>query len=240
MPEKQTEINETPVTEHIEELRIRLFKSIVAVVVGFLISWPFRKAILLVIEKPLPHNIQGKLIFLSPTEGFFTALKLCMFSGVIIAMPFIIYQVWKFVEPGLYEHERKFIFPFILFCSLFFFTGIAFAYFIILPFGLRFLLGFMGNLLVPQITVGNYISFVIQMLLAFGVVFLLPVVTWLLTKLGIVNHKMLAKNRKYAILIIFVVAAVLTPPDAFSQIMMALPLMVLFELSIWIARFTEK
>ncbi|WP_163328490.1 twin-arginine translocase subunit TatC [Desulfurobacterium thermolithotrophum] len=231
---------ELPVTEHIEELRQRIFKSVIALIVGFLVAWPFKKDILLFLERPLPENLKGKLIFLSPPEAFFTALKVSFFAGILIALPFVLYQVWKFIEPGLYEHEKKFIVPFIFFSLLFFFTGASFAYFIILPFGLKFLLGFMDDILTPQITVGSYISFVIQLILAFGFVFLLPVVVWLLSKLGIINYKMLEKNRKYAILVIFVVAAVLTPPDIFSQIMMALPLLGLYELSIWIAKITGR
>jgi len=231
---------ELPVTEHIEELRQRIFKSVVALVVGFLIAWPFKKDILLFLEKPLPEDLRGKLIFLSPPEAFFTALKVSFFAGVLIALPFVLYQAWRFIEPGLYEHEKRFILPFIFFSLLFFFGGASFAYFVILPFGLRFLLGFMGDLLTPQITVGSYISFVIQMILAFGFVFLLPVVVWLLSKLGVINYRMLENNRKYAILVIFVIAAVLTPPDIFSQVMMALPLLGLYELSIWIAKITGR
>jgi sec-independent protein translocase protein TatC len=231
---------ELPVTEHIEELRERLIKSAVAVVVGFLVAWPFKKQILLFLERPLPDNLKGKLIFLSPPEAFFTALKVSFFAGIVLAFPYVLYQVWKFVEPGLYEHEKKFILPFLFFSVFSFAAGASFAYFVILPFGLRFLLGFMGDLLTPQITIGSYISFVIQMILAFGVVFLLPVVVWLLSRLGVINYTMLERNRKFAILVIFVLAAVLTPPDAFSQLMMALPLLGLYELSIWIAKITGR
>jgi len=242
MPEKKTlsPEEELPVTEHIEELRQRLFKSFISIIIGFLIAWPFKKKLLLILERPLPDNLKGKLIFLSPPEAFFTALKVSFFAGILIAIPFVLYQVWKFIEPGLYEHEKKFILPF-LFISVFcFFSGAAFAYFVILPFGLRFLLGFMGDLLTPQITVGSYISFVIQMILAFGFVFLLPVVVWLLSKLGVINYRMLERNRKFAVLIIFIVAAILTPPDAFSQVMMALPLLALYEISIWVSKITGK
>ena len=241
MPERQPlPEEELPVTEHIEELRQRLIKSAIAIVVGFLIAWPFKKQILLFLERPLPPNLQGKLIFLSPPEAFFTALKVSFFAGIFIALPFVLYQVWKFIEPGLYEHEKRFLLPFMFFSVFFFFLGAAFAYFVILPFGLRFLLGFMGDLLTPQITIGSYISFVIQMILAFGFVFLLPVVVWLLSKLGVINYRMLEKNRKFAILVIFIVAAVLTPPDAFSQVMMALPLLVLYELSIRVSKIAGK
>jgi sec-independent protein translocase protein TatC len=241
MPERQPlPEEELPVTEHIEELRQRLIKSAIAVIVGFLIAWPFKKKILLFLEEPLPDDLKGKLIFLSPPEAFFTALKVSFFAGIFIALPFVLYQAWKFIEPGLYEHEKKFLFPFIFFSIFFFFLGAAFAYFVILPFGLRFLLGFMGDLLTPQITIGNYISFVIQMILAFGFVFLLPVVVWLLSKLGVINYRMLEKNRKFAILIIFIVAALLTPPDVFSQLMMALPLLVLYELSIKVSKVAGK
>ncbi len=231
---------ELPITEHIEELRERLIKSALAVLIGFLIAWPFKKKLLLLLERPLPKNLQGKLIFLSPPEAFFTALKISFFAGILIALPFVLYQAWKFIEPGLYEHEKKFILPFLFFSVLFFFLGASFAYFVILPFGLKFLLGFMGDLLTPQLTIGSYISFVIQMILAFGFVFLLPVIVWLLSKLGIINYTVLEKNRKYAVLIIFIVAALLTPPDAFSQIMMAIPLLGLYELSIWVSKFAGR
>ncbi len=231
---------EAPVTYHIEELRLRLFRSIIAVFVGFLVCWPFRKNFLLFLEKPLPDYLKGKLVFFSPPEAFFTALKICFFGGILIAMPFILYQVWKFIEPGLLSHEKKFAIPFILFSLIFFSTGVSFAYFIMIPFALKFLLGFMGDLLVPQIGIGNYISFIIQLTLAFGFVFLLPVIVGLLAKLGIVNSKFLEKNRKFAILVIFVVAAILTPPDIVSQTMMAIPLMFLYELSIIVARVLGK
>lgn len=231
---------ELPVTEHIEELRQRIFKSIIALIVGFLIAWPFKKEFLLILERPLPANLKGKLIFLSPPEAFFTALKLSFFGGTLIALPFILYQVWKFIEPGLYKHEKKYILPFVFFSLLCFFIGASFAYFVILPLGLKILLSFMGDLLTPQIRVGSYISFVIQLILAFGFVFLLPVFVWLLSKLGVINYRILENNRKYAILVIFVVAAVLTPPDVFSQTMMALPLLVLYEISIWVSKFTGR
>jgi sec-independent protein translocase protein TatC len=242
MPEKKpvTPDEELPVSEHIEELRQRVFRSIVAVGVGFLVAWPFKKEILLFLERPLPEGLRGKLIFLSPPEAFFTALKVSLFAGIVMAVPYVLYQAWRFVEPGLYEHEKRLILPFILVSILCFSAGACFAYFVILPFGLRFLLGFMGDLLTPQITVGNYISFVIQLILAFGFVFLLPVAVWLLSRLGVINYRMLEKNRKFAILLIFVLAAVLTPPDVFSQVMMAVPLLGLYELSVWIARFSER
>ncbi|WP_022847211.1 MULTISPECIES: twin-arginine translocase subunit TatC [unclassified Desulfurobacterium] len=236
MSEERIRPEEAPVTYHLEELRSRLFKSVISIFVGFLICWPFRKDILLFLERPLPDYLKGKLVFFSPPEAFFTALKICFFGGMIIAMPFILYQVWKFIEPGLYPHEKKFVIPFLFFSFLFFSIGVCFAYFIMIPFALRFLLGFMGNLLVPQIGIGNYISFVIQLTLAFGFVFLLPVVVGLLAKLGVINHKLLEKNRKFAILIIFIVAAILTPPDVVSQIMMAVPLLFLYELSIMVAK----
>ncbi|WP_297446043.1 twin-arginine translocase subunit TatC [Desulfurobacterium sp.] len=240
MSEERIRPEEAPVTYHLEELRSRLFKSVISIFVGFLICWPFRKDILLFLERPLPDYLKGKLVFFSPPEAFFTALKICFFGGMIIAMPFILYQVWKFIEPGLYPNEKKFIIPFLFFSFLFFSIGVCFAYFIIIPFALRFLLGFMGNLLIPQIGVGNYISFVIQLTLAFGFVFLLPVVVGLLAKLGVINHKLLEKNRKFAILIIFIVAAILTPPDVASQIMMAVPLLFLYELSIMVAKVLEN
>ncbi len=238
MPSNHTE--EAPVTEHIEELRHRIFKSIIAIVVGFLISWPFSKRIILYLEEPLPNNLKGKLIFLSPPEAFFTALKVSLFAGIVLAVPFILYQLWRFIEPGLYEHEKRFILPFIFFSTLFFLLGASFSYFIILPFALRFLLGFMNDILTPQITIGSYISFIIQMILAFGFVFLLPVVVWLLSKLDVINYKWLERNRKYAILVIFILAAVLTPPDVFSQVMMGLPLIVLYEISILVARISGR
>ncbi len=232
--------DEAPIGYHLEELRGRLIKIAISIFVGFFVCWPFKKQILLLLERPLPSTLKGKLVFLSPTEGFFTLLKICFFGGFILAFPFIVYQIWKFIEPGLYEHERKFVGPFILFSMLFFAIGALFAYFVIIPFALRFLLSFTGNLLVPQITIGNYVSFVIQLSSAFGIVFLLPVFVALLAKLGVVNYKMLERNRKYAIVIIFIVAAILTPPDVFSQVLMAVPLLLLYELSIWVARVFNK
>ncbi len=236
----EKELPKQEISEHLEELRKRLFYSILGIILCFIILFPFSKKILMFLQKPLPKNLVGKLIFLSPGDALIVSMKVSLLAAIIVSSPFWIYQFWKYVEPALYEHEKKLIVPAFFVTLVLFLLGTSFAYFVILPFSLRFLLSFAGDMLTPQITIDNYISFVIQMILAFGIVFLLPVVTYLLGKLGVINSKLLEHYRKYAIIIIFFLAAILTPPDVFSQIMLAVPLLILYEISILILKLIEK
>ncbi len=228
-----------PLTEHLEELRSRLIKCFIAVGAGFLLSYGFKEKLFHILTKPLIHlmNKDDRLIFTGLPEAFFTYLKVALISSIIIAAPVILYQFWMFVAPGLYDKERKLVVPIVVLSSLFFIAGATFGYFIVFPFGFKFFLGFASETIRPMPSMREYLTFASQMLLAFGVVFELPIIITFLAKLGIVSVDFLKKNRKYAILLIFIVAAILTPgPDVITQLMMAFPLMVLYEISIWGAK----
>jgi len=225
-----------PFFKHLEELRKRLVVSLIAIGVGFFATYSFSAKLLVIIQKPLNRP----LIFLSPTEAFWVDLLVALFAGILLAAPVILYQMWKFVAPGLLQKEKRYIVPFTLFSTLFFSMGVCFAYFIALPLGLRFLLGFATADLQPMLSLSKYVTFFGKLLLAFGVMFEFPVVIFLLTRLGILQPQTLAKNRKYAILGIFVVSALLTPPDVISQILLAIPLVGLFELSLLVSRIVRR
>lgn len=244
-----------PLTEHLGELRKRIVVSLVAVLVTFSITFAFSEEIFRLIMFPLKYNLDfsvrelyvqfvpqdklqnTKLVFLAPAEAFWMNLKVAFVAGLILALPVIFLQVWKFIAPGLLSHEKKYVLPFIIVATVLFLFGAAFCFFIVLPFAMGFLLTYkVGDFLMPMLSVGQYVDFCLKFILAFGAVFELPVIIVFLTRMGIVTPKGLARNRKYAALVAFVVAAFLTPtPDAFNQILMALPIMVLYELGIWIS-----
>jgi sec-independent protein translocase protein TatC len=227
-----------PFTAHLEELRKRLIASFVAVGIGFAISYGFKERLFQILTQPLISVMkQGEtLIYTGLPEAFFTFLKVAFLSGIMIASPVIIYQFWMFVAPGLYDREKRLLIPIVLLSSLFFIGGALFGYFIVFPFGFDFFLGFATETIRPMPSMKEYLSFSAKLLLAFGLVFELPLVITFLARLGIVSVSFLKKNRKYALLLFFVGAAILTPPDVVTQVMMALPLMVLYEISIVGAR----
>ncbi len=220
---------------HLEELRSRLIKSLLAVLVAACFFYAFIDKILVVLIQPV-----GKVVFTSPTDAFVARVTLTLYGGVLLALPVIIYQVWRFVAAGLKDNERKYIFLLAPFSLLFFLVGGLFAYFIMIPVSLRFLLSFSSDFIVPMITIKNYISFVGMMILAFGVVFELPLVLVFLTKIGIVTPQFLAEKRRHAIVFILIVSALLTPPDAVTQIIMSVPLVVLYEIGIMACRLTRR
>jgi sec-independent protein translocase protein TatC len=231
-----------PLTSHLQELRKRLILSFIAIGVGFALCYAFADSIFNVLAAPLLTVMPkgGSLIFISVAEAFFTYMKVAFIASVILTSPFILYQIWAFVAPGLYQKEKKYVIPFVAGGSLFFALGVLFGYFVAIPFGFKFLLGYATDFIKPMPSMKEYLSFSIKFLLAFGLVFEFPVVLVLLAKIGIIDAKMLARQRKYAILLIFVFAAVMTPPDIISQVLMALPLMGLYELSIFLSRIFGK
>jgi sec-independent protein translocase protein TatC len=182
----------------------------------------------------------GSLIFISVAEAFFTYMKVAFIAGIIVTSPFILYQIWAFIAPGLYQKEKRYVIPFVLGGSLFFALGVLFGYYVAIPVGFRFLLGYATDFIKPMPSMKEYLSFSIKFLLAFGLVFEFPVVLVLLAKIGVVDAKMLARQRKYAILLIFIFAAVMTPPDIISQVLMAIPLIGLYELSILLSKIFGK
>lgn len=231
-----------PLTAHLKELRKRLILSFIAVGGGFALCYAFAEKIFDILAAPLLEMMPtgGSLIFTSVAEAFFTYMKVAFIAGLILASPFVLYQVWAFVAPGLYRHEKKYVIPFVLAGSFFFAIGIFFGYVIALPVGFKFLLGFATDFIKPMPSMKEYLSFSIKFLLAFGIVFEFPVVLVLLARIGVVNAKMLAKQRKYAILLIFIFAAILTPPDIISQVILALPMIGLYELSILLSKMFGK
>jgi len=230
-------------TEHLVELRIRLTRSLIALGIGFAGCYYFKDRIFDIVTRPLtqvlPEN--SYLIYIGLTEAFFTYMKVAFFASLIITSPFILYQIWKFIAPGLLPTERKYVVPFVISSSLLFIAGVLFGYFIVLPPAFKFFVSFNNQYLQAMLSFKDYLSLFVTFLLGFGLSFELPIFIFFLTKLGIVNAKMLSKQRRYAILLIFIVAAVLTPsPDALSQILMAIPLMFLYEISIFVSKFAEK
>lgn len=225
--------------EHLGELRKRILWSAVAILVGLLIALGFAERLMKFVRRPFEAAIPGtKLVFLTPTEAFWVYMKVALIAGVVLALPVVLYQVWAFVAPGLHVHEKRFAAPFVIVGSLFFLMGASFAQLVVIPFAMRYLVAtFPGPDLTPMISVGSYVDFVLKFTLAFGAIFELPVAITLATRMGIVTPQFLAKNRKYAILINFVVAAILTPtPDIFNQTLMAGPMILLYELGIISAR----
>ena len=226
---------ELALTEHLRELRDRLIRSLIAVVVGFVLCYTVIEPIFSFLAKPLDAVLPPgtTIIFTSYPEAFFTYIKLALVCGVFVASPVILYQIWAFIAPGLYEHEKKWAIPFVI-CSTFFFVGGAiFGYTVVFPAAFNFLAGYSSSNLELLPSMGEYFTLTIRLLLGFGIAFELPVFMVFLGIVGIIDASMLRKNRKYAILIIFTAAAIITPtPDILNQILMAGPLLLLYELSI--------
>ncbi len=237
MTDLETE-EKIPFTAHLEELRKRLITCFIAVGIGFALSYGFKEELFQILTQPLITVMQEgeTLIYTGLPEAFFTFLKVSFLAGLMLASPVIIYQFWMFIAPGLYDREKRLLVPIVLLSSVFFVGGALFGYFIVFPYGFDFFLGFATETIRPMPSMKEYLSFSAKLLLAFGLVFELPLVITFLAKLGIVSVPFLKKNRKYALLLFFVGAAILTPPDVVTQVMMALPLMVLYEISILGAR----
>jgi sec-independent protein translocase protein TatC len=225
-----------PFMEHLGELRTRIVRSLVALLVGLVIAFPFSERLTDFLARPVT-KLGYKLVFTAPAEAFWVQMKVALIAGLFIAAPGILWQVWAFIAPGLHAHERKYAAPFIIIGSLMFLLGGAFSLFVVTPYAIAFLLSYARESLQPMITLENHIDFLLKFTLAFGAVFELPLIITLLSRLGIVTPKMLSRNRKYAILGAFIAGAVLTPtPDAFNQTLMAGPLILLYEVGIVCAR----
>jgi sec-independent protein translocase protein TatC len=221
-----------PFTDHLDELRHRLIISVVGIGIGFAVSYGFSQQLLVLLQRPMPT----RLVFIAPTEAFFVNLKVAFYAGLFLSVPLLLFQVWKFVAPGLYEHERRYSFPFLIVSTVLFLLGAAFAYAVILPIALHFLIAQGGELWKPNITLSNYLSFCMRLILAAGLIFEFPVLMYFLTKVGVITPEFLVKNRKYAVIAAFAISAILTPPDVFSQVLLAVPLFLLFEVSIFVAK----
>lgn len=235
---------QAPLLDHLIELRRRLLYCVLAIVLGFAVCFYFARPIFAFLVQPLVEAGQNKIFFTQLFEAFFVQIKVAFFAAMMLSFPVIAMQLWQFVAPGLYRNEKKALLPFLLATPVLFLMGAALAYYMAIPIAVHFLLSYQGNLggvqqeAIP--TVGPYLSFVMQFLFAFGLSFLLPILLMLLERAGIVTRKQLVGARRYAIVGAFALAAVLTPPDVGSQLMLAVPLILLYEIALVGIWFTER
>ena len=231
-----------PFTPYLQEIRKRLILSFIAVGVGFVICYSFSDSIFDILAAPLIKIMpsENTLIFRTVAEAFFTYMKVGFVAGLMLASPFVLYQIWGFVSRRLDQDKKRYVLPFVLAGSFFFALGILFGYFVALPFGCKFLLKYATKSIRPLMDMNAYLSFSVRFLLVFGLAFEFPVLLLVLARIGAINAKMLAQKRRYAILLIFIFALVIAPPDFISQVLMALPLMGLYEVSILLCKIFEK
>ncbi len=227
-----------PVTHHLIELKNRLVQVALVVSIFFGVCFYFIDFLLLWLEDPLPKKY-AELTFITPTEPFFTAMKVSFMGSMFISMPWILYNIWEFIAPGLKVKEKKVTALFVAFGTLFFLFGGLFCYFLVVPLGLKFLLNYGTTWWKMQVTIGFYFSFVVKMILAFAFAFQTPLIMVLLTKFGVINTIKMKLYRKWAFLGTFGLAAVLTPPDIITQVLLAFPLYGLYEFGIVVSRFFE-
>lgn len=246
--------------EHLGELRKKIVVSLVALFISFFISFHYSEYIFEILMFPLRYHLSisvksmnihfvyqdilqnTKLIFLSPAEGFWINMKVALVASIIITLPVLFQQLWSFVSPGLHKHEKKYVLPFVIIATGLFLVGAAFCFLVVLPFALRFLLTYkIGDYMMPMLSVGRYADFCLKFILAFGLVFELPIIILFFTRMGFVAPATLSKHRKYAILLAFVAAAILTPtPDVFNQTLMAVPMIILYEVGIIVSKIFIK
>ena len=243
--------NSNSFTSHFVELRSRLLKSIIFILFIFIISYIFAEQIYNFLVDPYAKavkddQISRRLIFTALHETFITYLKVAFFSAIFIGSPVLLIQIYKFIAPGLYKNEKQALLPYLIFTPILFLFGGLLVYYLIMPLAIKFFLSFESigsNTSLPiqlEAKVNEYLSLIMRLIFAFGISFQLPILLNLLAKIGVVNSKYLKKTRRYVIVIIFTVAAILTPPDPITQIGLAIPLLLLYELSIFTVKFTEK
>ena len=223
--------------EHLEELRVRLIHVVAALVVGFIVCWNFHDRLFLFLTSPLRKAYpQVEFIFTSPSEALMLHMKMSFFVGIFVAAPYVLYQVWAFIAPGLYSHEKAYALPFILAGTFFFLAGAAFGHYFLFPLTFRFMVGFGGPGMKFLPKVGEYYTFYSWFLLGLGLVFQLPVIIFVVARIGLVTPGFLMRNFKYAILIAFTVSAIITPtPDVVTQSLLALPMLGLYLLGVGVA-----
>ncbi len=237
MPEEQEIIEGMSVLDHLDELRKRLIRIIVILLLATVLCFFFVTDILYFLTLPVDGI---ELIYTKPAEAFVTQIRLAIITAFILTLPLTLFQVLLFILPALKDTEKKAVYPFVFAMFLLFGMGLAFGYYVVLPFALYFFLGFSTESLQPLFSISEYVSFVTSFLLAFGAVFQIPLVFWFLGIIGLVSSMFLRQNRKFAILIIAVLSAVITPPDVFSQLLMVGPLLLLYETGILLIRMTER
>lgn len=245
IPKKDDNVEDVPMplTSHLGELRKRIVHTIIIILIVFVgatsIELEMNQPILSAFRSPLDaRNIP--LVFIELTEPFFTYLRIGLYTSIFLSFPYLLGQIWLFVRPALYSKERKAIWPFILLSYPLFVGGGLFGYFVVIPFGYDFFLGFENKFTLPTLSMASYLSLTIHLLFAFGLVFELPTISFILTRMGIINSEWLRRNRKYSLVVIFIGAAILTPPDVFTQALMAGPLIILYEISIFVSKLASR
>jgi sec-independent protein translocase protein TatC len=231
-----------PFFSHLKELRDRLLVCIVAVAIAFIFTYYFKERLFDFLMQPFLKVMpaQSSFIFTGITEAFLTYFKISVVAALFVGAPVILYEFWMFVAPGLYEKEKKYVYPFIFFGSLCFICGALFCYFVVMPNMYRFFVSYAREFVTPMPDLKNYMGLTLKLLIIFGFIFELPLVAFYLARAGIIKAKMLAKKRRYAILAVFIISAAITPPDVVSMILVALPLWGLYELGILIAKVFGK
>jgi sec-independent protein translocase protein TatC len=225
-----------PLLTHLEELKKRLIYSLIAVAICSVAVYPAVDTVIRNLAKPV-----GKFVFTGPVEAFWTRIKLAFFMGLIASMPVVLFQLWSFIQRGLMPKEKHAAGLITAVSFVLFISGAAFCYFLILPVGVKFLLAYGSDVMIPMITISRYLTFAFALVFAFGIVFELPLAMAFLVKLGLLHTSTLIQQRRIAIVVIFIVAAALTPgPDIFSQVLMAVPMLVLYEIGIIVSRIIEK
>lgn len=227
-----------PLMEHLKELRIRLIRAIIAIAVGFTVAYAFADRLFALLTWPLREVSHGRVLLIGTGvgEAFFTKIKVALVAGLFIASPAVLYELWKFIAPGLYATERRMAAPFVICATIFFLLGGYFCWAVVFKVGYAFFLSQYASIgVTPTIRITEYLAFSSKLLLAFALTFEMPIFAFFLTRLGLIDHRMMLKYFRYAVLAIFVVAAALTPPDMVSQFLLAIPLLVLYGLSIAVA-----
>jgi sec-independent protein translocase protein TatC len=229
-----------PIMEHLRELRVRLIRTVIAVTAGFIVAYFFSDQLFAALTLPIREVSHHKLLLIGTGvgEAFFTKIKVSLIAGLFVASPAVFYEVWKFISPGLYQTERRMAFPFIFFATIFFVAGGYFCWAVVFKVGYTFFLEQYASIgVTPTIRISEYLAFSAKLMLAFAITFEMPIFAFFLTRLGMIDYKMMVKQFRYAILIIFVISAALTPPDMVSQFLLAIPLLFLYGLSIAVSYF---
>lgn len=228
---------EMPFLDHLRELRGCLVRMLIGIAVGMCLCLAWSEVLFQLLTYPVRIGFLGaKLIGTGPADAFIIKLKVAAFAGMLLSSPWSFYQLWRFISPGLHEHERKHAMPFVLCASIFFLSGVTFCFTIVLPYAFSFFNAEYQSLGVsPDLRIGEYLSFVLTLCFVFGGMFELPVLSYFLARMGILHYQWLIKNLRYAIVIIFIIAAILTPPDVVSQMLLAIPMLILFGMCIGIA-----
>ena len=242
--EEEFDEGEAPMTlmGHLNELRRRLFRIVIIVLLGFVAFYGVAEYLYAYLSAPLQAQLPAgsKLIYTSPAGAFFTYMKVALVASMFGTSPFSFYQIWAFIAPGLYKEEKRAILPLAFFSTLFFIAGTSFCFFLVFPIAFQFFMGFATDAIVPMISVEEYLSFALKLLIAFGLVFEMPLFAYFLSRFGLLTPAFMRRQRRYAILLIFITAAVLTPPDVFSQCLMAMPMLLLYEVSIYVSKVAYR